>query len=555
VKPKFALIALASAALACEAARAPEKTPEEVPMDVDVAEKLQHYTSVRLTTALETLTDAERRMIPHLIRAAQAMDDAYWQQSFGDKEDLLSGLESEALRRYAEINYGPWDRLEENEPFVEGYEEKPEGANFYPEDMTKEELETAAAESEERAKALKSLYTMVRRNDRGDLETIPYSVFFEESFGSASNELRQAASLAEDPALKRYLELRADALLSDDYRASDMAWMDMKDNTLDIVIGPIETYEDQLLGYKAANEAFVLVKDREWSARLSRYASLLPELQKALPVEEPYKRESPGLQSDLNAYDVIYYAGDGNAGAKAIAVNLPNDEEVQLQKGARRLQLKNAMRAKFEKILIPIAGVLVQAEERAAVAFDPFFENVMFHEVAHGLGIKNTIDGTGTVRSALKENASALEEAKADVLGLFMVEELAKRGELEDRELRDNYITFLASLFRSVRFGAADAHGRANLMQLSFLEEKGAFLYDPESKTYRVDLEKMGPAVRELAGVILKLQGDGDYDAVVRFQQKYQVVGPRLQESLDRVAAQGIPVDVVFEQGLEVLGL
>jgi hypothetical protein len=483
------------------------------------------------------------------------MDRTYWEQAFGDKEKLLSALESEDARRYAEINYGPWDRLEENEPFVEGYEEKPEGANFYPEDMTKEELETAAAESEERAKALKSLYTMVRRNDRGDLETIPYSVFFEESFGSASNELRQAASLAEDPALKRYLELRADALLSDDYRASDMAWMDMKDNTLDIVIGPIETYEDQLLGYKAANEAFVLVKDREWSARLSRYASLLPELQKALPVEEPYKRESPGLQSDLNAYDVIYYAGDGNAGAKAIAVNLPNDEEVQLQKGARRLQLKNAMRAKFEKILIPIAGVLVQAEERAAVAFDPFFENVMFHEVAHGLGIKNTIDGTGTVRSALKENASALEEAKADVLGLFMVEELAKRGELEDRELRDNYITFLASLFRSVRFGAADAHGRANLMQLSFLEEKGAFLYDPESKTYRVDLEKMGPAVRELAGVILKLQGDGDYDAVVRFQQKYQVVGPRLQESLDRVAAQGIPVDVVFEQGLEVLGL
>jgi hypothetical protein len=510
---------------------------------------------VRLSTDVEALTDSERRMIPHLIRAAESMDRAYWEQAYGDKEKLLSSLESEAARRYAEINYGPWDRLDDDEPFVEGFEDKPEGANFYPEDMTKEELETAAAESEERAKALESLYTMVRRDERGELQTIPYSVFFEESFGVAADELRQAAELAEEPGLKRYLELRAEALLSDDYRASDMAWMDMKDNTLDIVIGPIETYEDRLFGYKAANEAFILVKDREWSGRLSRYAALLPELQKALPVPDEYKQESPGLDSDLNAYDVIYYTGDGNSGVKAIAVNLPNDEEVQLQKGARRLQLKNAMRAKFDEILVPIAEVLIAEGQRDGIAFEPFFENVMFHEVAHGLGIKNTLDRKGTVRSALKEYASATEEAKADVLGLFMVKELAKRGELDDSELRDNYVTFLASIFRSVRFGAADAHGRANLMQLSFLEEKGAYLYDPETKTYRVELEKMEPAVRELASVILKFQGDGDYEGLQRFHEKYQVVSLRLQESLDRVAAKGIPVDVVFEQGLEVLGL
>jgi hypothetical protein len=297
------------------------------------------------------------------------------------------------------------------------------------------------------------------------------------------------------------------------------------------------------------------VKDREWSGRLSRYAALLPELQRALPVPDAYKQETPGLDSDLNAYDVIYYAGDGNAGVKAIAVNLPNDEEVQLQKGARRLQLKNAMRAKFDEILVPIAGVLIAEGQRDGIAFEPFFENVMFHEVAHGLGIKNTLDGKGTVRSALKEYASATEEAKADVLGLFMVSELAKRGELDDSELRDNYVTFLASIFRSVRFGAADAHGRANLMQLSFLEEKGAFLYDPETRTYRVELEKIEPAVRELASVILKFQGDGDYEGLTRFQEKYQVVSPRLQESLDLVGAKGIPIDVVFEQGLDVLGL
>jgi hypothetical protein len=546
------IIVLVSA-LACETAPPPDKGREETP--ADAAARLRRYTTVRLSTDVEALTDSERRMIPHLIRAAESMDRAYWEQAYGDKEKLLSSLESEAARRYAEINYGPWDRLDDDEPFIEGFEEKPGGANFYPEDMTKEELETAAAESDERSKALESLYTMVRRDEGGDLQTIPYSVFFEEAFGAAAEELRQAAELAEDPGLKRYLELRAEALLSDDYRASDLAWMDMKDNTLDIVIGPIETYEDGLFGYKAANEAFILVKDREWSGRLSRYAALLPELQKALPVPDEYKQESPGLDSDLNAYDVIYYAGDANAGVKAIAVNLPNDEEVQLQKGARRLQLKNAMRAKFDEILVPIAEVLIAEGQREAVAFEPFFENVMFHEVAHGLGIKNTLDGKGTVRSALKEYASATEEAKADVLGLFMVKELAKRGELDDAELRDNYITFLASIFRSVRFGGADAHGRANLIQLSFLEEKGAFLYDPETKTYRVELEKMEPAVRELASILLKFQGDGDYEGLGRFQEKYQVVSSRLQESLDRVAAKGIPVDVVFEQGLDVLGL
>jgi len=552
MKLQISILVLVSAG-ACETAPPREESREEEAVDVNA--RLGRYTTVRLATDVEALTDSERKMIPHLIRAAETMDATYWQQAYGDKEELLSSLETEAARRYAEINYGPWDRLGGDEPFVEGFEEKPEGANFYPEDMTREELETAAAESEERAKTLKSLYTMVRRDELGDLTTIPYSVFFEEAFGAAANELRQAAALAEDPGLKRYLELRAQALLTDDYRASDKAWMDMKDNTLDVVIGPIETYEDKLFGYKAANEAFVLVKDKEWSGRLARYAALLPELQKALPVPDEYKRETPGLDSDLNAYDVVYYAGDGNAGAKAIAVNLPNDEEVQLQKGTRRLQLKNAMRAKFDEILVPIAETLLAETERDGIGFEPFFENVMFHEVAHGLGIKNTLDGKGTVRNALKEHTSALEEAKADILGLFMVKELAMRGELDDTELRDNYVTFLASIFRSVRFGSADAHGRANLMQLAYLEEKGAFLYQPETRTYRVDLEKMESAVRSLAAVILKFQGDGDYEGLVRFQEKYQVVSPRLQESLDRVAAKGIPVDVIFEQGLEVLGL
>jgi hypothetical protein len=329
----------------------------------------------------------------------------------------------------------------------------------------------------------------------------------------------------------------------------------MKDNPIDVVIGPIETYEDQLFGYKAAHEGLVLIKDREWSGRLSRYASMLPALQQALPVDARYRAEQPGTDSDLNAYDVVYYAGDANAGSKSIAVNLPNDEEVQLAKGTRRLQLKNAMRAKFDEILVPIADLLIAEEQREHVTFDAFFSNVMFHEVAHGLGIKNTVSGRGTVRESMKEQASALEEGKADVLGLWMVTRLHEQGELGDAPLEDYYTTFLASIFRSVRFGAASAHGRANMARFNFFAEQGAFTRDPDSGRYRVDYEKMRAAMDSLSARILTSQGEGDYEGIVAFMEQYGSIAPQLQQDLDRVNEAGIPVDVVFEQGRSVLGL
>jgi hypothetical protein len=325
----------------------------------------------------------------------------------------------------------------------------------------------------------------------------------------------------------------------------------MKDNTIELVIGPIETYDDRLFGYKAAHEAYVLIKDREWSGRLSRYAALLPELQRGLPVPDRYKRERPGTDSDLNAYDAIYYAGQANAGIKTIAINLPNDEEVQLRKGTRRLQLKNAMRAKFDSILAPLAGVLIAADQRSHVTFDAFFENVMLHEVAHGLGIKNTVNGRGTVREALKEHYSALEEGKADVLGLYMVTSLRDRGELTDGSLEDNYVTFLASIFRSVRFGASSAHGRANMITLSFFQEQGAFTRDDATGTYRVDFARMRDAVAALAELLLTTQGDGDHEGAGRLLAERGVVPDALRADLARVAERGIPVDIVFEQGLE----
>jgi len=492
-------------------------------------------------------------MLPLLIEAADVMNVLFWHQSYGESAELMSTLEDPAAQQYAAINFGPWDRIADNDPFLDGYGPKPAGANLYPADITKEEFEAAIEAAPESADDLRGLYTLVRRDDDGNLTTTPYSEAYAEELQTVATNLRAAAELAEDQGLRRYLELRADALLSNDYQASDMAWMDMKTNTIDLVIGPIETYEDQLYGYKAGFEAFLLIKDQDWSQRLAKYAALLPALQRGLPVADEYKSEEPGTDSELNAYDVIYVAGDADAGSKTIAINLPNDPQVQLEKGARRLQLKNAMRAKFDGILVPIGNLLIAEDQRQLVSFDAFFANTMFHEVAHGLGIKNTVDGQGTVRQAMQEQASALEEGKADVLGLYMVTELLEQGELEGTELEQHLVTFTASIFRSIRFGAASAHGVANLVRFNFFQEAGAFERDEATGTYRVDFQATLEAIAALSERILVMQGDGDYAGAVDFVDQYGRLGPVLQQDLDRLSSAGIPVDIVFEQGMDVL--
>ncbi len=514
----------------------------------DIKDRLEKYTNVRLTTDVSQLSTNEKQMIPILIEAAKIMDTLFWYEAYGNQAQLLYRLDNDRASRYAQINYGPWDRLAGNEPFIESIDPKPAGANFYPTDMTKAEFDSV----ELRDKA--SLYTFIRRNDEGSLITVPYHEQFTDEVQRASRLLEEAAELAENDDLRRYLQLRARALLNDRYQVSDFAWMDMKNNRLDVVIGPIETYEDQLFGYKAAHEAYVLVKDMAWSERLAKYASVLPDLQEGLPVDDAYKQETPGSDADLNAYDVVYYAGDCNAGSKTIAINLPNDERVQLAKGTRRLQLKNAMQAKFDKILLPISEVLITEGQRKHITFDAFFSNTMFHEVAHGLGIKNTINGKGTVREALKEHASALEEGKADILGLYMIKQLHEQGELEG-DLHDYYVTFMAGIFRSVRFGASSAHGKANMIRFNFFKEYGAFERDEKDETYRVDFAKLEEAMTALSQKILTLQGDGDYPGVAQLVAEKGVIGTQLQADLDRLDKNDIPVDIIFEQGVEVLGL
>ncbi|MEP2772354.1 MAG: Zn-dependent hydrolase [Fulvivirga sp.] len=541
-----ALTLCALVLLSCSKKNEPLEATQEESSTYD--KHLSKYTTVKLTADLSQLSEKQKQMIPLLIEVGKIMDELFWYEAYGHKDVLLDTVQNESAKRFVKINYGPWDRLDGNKPFINGVGEKPAGANFYPEDMTKEEFENAELSDK------KSLYTFLRRNPAGELETIPYHKQFYNEVQRASSLLKEAAELAENDELKNYLNLRAEALLTDEYYESDIAWMDMKTNQIDIITGPIETYEDQLFGYKAAHETYVLIKDMEWSERLSKYAALLPELQKGLPVAEEYKKEEPGTESQLAAFDVVYYAGDCNAGSKTIAVNLPNDEKVQLEKGTRRSQLKNAMRAKFDKILVPIADMLIDSSQRKHITFDAFFANTMFHEVAHGLGIKNTIDGSSTVREALKENASALEEGKADILGLYMITKLHEQGEVEG-ELMEYYTTFMASIFRSVRFGASSAHGKANMIRFNYFNEMGAFEKNAETGTYKVNFDKMQEAMNSLSDKILTLQGDGDYDGVSQLVAEKGLIKPELQTDLDKLAEAGIPVDIVFEQGVEVLGL
>lgn len=539
----LAIVVSVSLLAACGEPKEKEKEPKD-PMK----ELVEQYITVELTTDLSWLSENEREIIRILMEVSDIMDEIFWMQSYGDKEALLAKIDNEYAREYAMINYGPWDRLAANTAFIEGYDDKPLGANFYPADMTVEEFEAW----DEPTKT--SLYTLIRRDDEGQLIAIPYSEAYKEQHERASELMLKAAALAEDAGLKTYLEIRAEALLTDQYQASDFAWMAMKESNIDFIVGPIENYEDRLFGYKAAHEAFILVKDLEWSAQLEKFNEMLPDLQAGLPVAPEYKAEEPGTDADMNVYYAIYYAGDCNAGTKTIAINLPNDPQIHLTVGSRKLQLKNSMEAKFNQILVPITEILIDESQRHHITFDAFFENTTFHEVAHGMGIKETITGKGPVREALREYYATIEEAKADIMGLYLVTQLYEMGEISSGEVMDNYVTFFAGIFRSSRFGASSAHGKANMLNMKYFADNGAFVYQ-EDGTYKVNFDEMKEAVVSLLEKLLIVQGDGDYETAKAWVDADGVMTEQLQKDIDRVNATGLPIDIVFEQGKEILGL
>ena len=503
-------------------------------------EKVESYAMVEVSSPLyDALSENDKKIVGLFREAADIMDGLFWKQTFGDKS-LIDELPEGYAKQYAYINYGAWDHLDDNKPFLKGYGEKPLGCQYYPQDMTMEEWN--AFEDPDKL----NLYTVIRRDENGSLKTVWYRDEYKEELDKVCALLEEAASLTTNEGMRTYLTERVKAFRTDDYLASDLAWMDMKDCNMDLVIGPIENYDDHLFEAKAAYEAFILLKDETRSANLAKYVALLPTLQKMLPCAPEYKTFVPGTSSDLNVYDAIYYAGDCNAGSKTIAINLPNDERVHAAKGARRLQLYNSMMAKFDKIMAPIGEVLMAPEQLEYLSADAFFWNVTFHEVAHGLGVKQTINGKGTVDQAMGDQKTSWEEAKADILGLFMVSKLIDMGEITDITKEQSIATFIAGIVRSVRFGFASSHGKANMMCYNFMEDNGAFTRNEEGK-WVIDFEKAAAAVDSWANLILETQATGNFEFAQKYASENASIREALAADIAKVNSAGIPRDITFD--------
>lgn len=508
--------------------------------------KIEEYAQVELKSDLvNNLNDKEKELVKIFFQVGEITDDLFWQQTFGDKSQLDTITDSYA-KEFAMIHYGAWDRLDNNKPFLAGYGEKPAVCNYYPHDITAEEFDAFEDANKN------SWYTVIRRNEDGSLKSVWYHEAYAEEIGRICALLEKAVTLVEDPGLKNYLEKRIEAFKTDDYLESDLAWMDMKDSKIDFMTGPIESYDDKFQETKASYESFILLKDEARSKDLAKFVAMLPALQKELPCAPEYKTFVPGTSSDLNVYDAVYYAGDCNAGSKTIAINLPNDERVHALKGTRRLQLRNSMKAKFDKILMPIGQLIVTPEQQKYLNFDAFFWNVTFHEVAHGLGVKQTINTNESVDAVMGTEKTSWEEAKADILGLFMVTKLIEMGEITNITAEDAIATYIAGILRSVRFGAASSHGKANMMCFNYMEKAGAFSRDAKGQ-YVIDFGKAKEAMNGWAALILQTQGDGNVEFATKYRAENGGITPALQADLDKINGAGIPRDITFIQGADIL--
>jgi len=526
----------------------------EMHVALDIAERLAVYAPFEIEVPHDLLDERDEETLRELYLAAKVMDEIFlrqvWDGNVALREKVLASGNRDLIA-FFEINFGPWDRIGDNAPFI-GQSEKPLGANFYPADMTKEEFEAWIEEHPEDRELFESEFTVIRRTDDGGLKAVPYSVEYAELLSLAAGHLERAADLGTNESLSNYLNLRAEAFRTDDYFESDMAWMDVEGNLLDVTIGPYEVYEDNLFNYKAAFEAFVCVRDPAESRKLDGLKGYLLELEGNLPIPDEHKNMDRGTDSPISVVDIVFTAGDTKAGAQTLAFNLPNDERVHEAKGSKKVMLRNMCRAKFEKILKPIAGEVLAPDMLPFVTFDAYFNHILLHEFSHGLGPGRITlpDGTETTSDkALKENHSVIEEAKADVVGQYNFYYLIGEGFYEDRLEMETAVTFLAGFFRSVRFGAESAHGRANMIAFNYLKEKGAYVRDGATGLWSVDLDRAKSAVGDLAAEILMLQAMGDYEGSSAFIERYGAMGEDVKESLGRLGE--IPVDILPRFAIE----
>jgi len=513
-----------------------------------IKEQIAKFSPTELKYDASILDERQKIVVEKLYHAAKIMDEIFLDQVYSKNyqiRDELKTSDSEEHKLKLElftIMFGPFDRLEHDKPFI-GTEEKPLGANYYPEDMTKEEFEQWIKDHPEDEEAFTSEFTVIRR-DGEKLVAIPYSEFYKDKLTEAANLLKEAAEYADNPTLKRYLETRAAGFLSNDYFESDMAWMDLKDHVIEVVIGPYEVYEDGLFNFKAAFECFLTLKDPEESKKLDVFKSYLRDMEIHLPIPDEYKNFDRGSESPLAVVNEIFTAGDTKAGIQTIAFNLPNDERVRTAKGSKKVMLKNVQEAKYYNILVPIAKVVLDPEQMQYVTFDAFFNHTLMHEMSHGIGpgfIK--VDGRDTeVKKELKETYSTLEECKADILGMYNNIFMIEKGVFPETFKNETWVTFLAGTFRSVRFGINEAHGGGNAIIYNYLLEKGAYEYNSETQRVKVNFGKITPALRILANMILMIQAKGDYQGAKDLIAKYVVNSPSMETLRNNLTE--IPVDI-----------
>jgi len=546
------LLSLACAGPIDEVAEEAPPTEGDLAVLDDIEARLARFAPTELAADLSGVPEGEREVLAELIRAGRLMDEIFLRQVWVGNPDLRQEIRDRSLpvRTYFDVNFGPWDRLDEMEPWL-GSMEHPSGAGHYPVDMTKEELKGWVAEHPEQKEAFEGLYTVIRR-EAGGLVAVPYSEQYAAWLEPAAEHLRQAAAATGNESLARFLELRAAAFATDDYYESDVAWMDL-DSPVEVTIGPYEVYEDGLFAYKAAFEAFVTVDLPEESERLARFKSLLPALERGLPIPEEHKNLDRGAESPIRVVDIVFVGGDSKAGVQTVAFNLPNDERVREAKGSKKVLLRNMLQAKFDRILVPIAERVLTRDQSEAVSFDAFFAEVLHHELSHGLGPGNiTVDGRQTeVRLELEELYSTLEEAKADVMGVYDILALIEAGEIP-AELRETLEpTYVAGLFRSARFGVHEAHGRGVISQFNYLLEKGALEVDEEGR-FRAVSEAFPGAIRDLLHDMLMLQAEGDYEGTAEFLETYGVASEALLTAIGRLA--DVPVDIrpIYSQADEL---
>ena len=542
---------LATSIMSAQAPAAPSPSPSPSPSAeaIRLDAMAARFAPVPLAADVSALPAGERQALAKLVQAARVMDTLFLRQAWAGNETSLLSLAADetplgrARLHYFLINKGPWSRLDKDAPFIPGVGAKPPAANFYPAGATKEEVESwmkalPAAEAER----ARGFFTTIRRAPDGRLTAVPYSLEYQGELARAAALLREAAGLTAQPTLKAFLEKRAAAFVSNDYYASDLAWMEL-DASIEPTIGPYEVYEDEWFNAKAAFEAFVTLRDDAETAKLARFAAELQELEDHLPIDARYRRPKLGALAPIRVVNVIFSAGDGNRGVQTAAFNLPNDERVVQEKGSKRVMLKNTQEAKFEKVLVPVSRMALPLEDRKGIAFDAFFTHILMHELMHGLGPHN-IEVAGrqtTVREELRENYSALEEAKADVSGLWALQYLVDKGVLDKAMERTMYTTFLASCFRSIRFGLTEAHGKGIALQLNTLLDAGGFKVRPDG-TFTVDAGRIKDAVTALTRDIMTLQAEGDSAKARDLLARMAVVRPSVKRVLDRL--KNVPVDI-----------